>query len=200
MDELNVLTIDAPPELGRNWGWFLALGIALAALGVLAIVYSRTATVASMYFYGVVLAFAAVVECANAIMVGKWSGFFLHLAGGLLFGVTAFLLIRYPTLSAEGLTVLMGAFFIVGGTFEVIAPLAVGLPSAGWHVLNGVIAIILGVLVLAQWPVTGLWAIGMFVGIDLLFRGVTWTVFAFGLRALSAAASRAGAILGGHPV
>ena len=190
MDEISVLAVDVPRDLGRNWGWFLVLGIALAALGVLAIVYSSTATVASMYFFGGVLLAAAAVECINAIMVGKWSGFFLHLLGVLLFGVTGFLLLKYPSISAESLTVLMAAYFIVGGTFEVIAPLFVGLPDSGWHVLNGIVSILLGILVLAQWPVSGLWAIGMFVGIDLVFRGITWMIFAFGLRDFREDASR----------
>jgi uncharacterized membrane protein HdeD (DUF308 family) len=198
MDQVNILAVDVPHHLGRNWGWFLVLGIGLAALGILAIVHSATATVASMYFFGGVLVAAAVVECINAIMVGKWSGFFLHLLGVLLFGVTGFLLMRYPSTSAQGLTALMAVYFIVGGTFEVIAPLFVGLPDSGWHVLNGIIAILLGILVLVQWPVSGLWAIGMFVGIDLVFRGITWTIFAFGLRDLREDVSRVKVELGGY--
>ena len=198
MDQVNILAVDVPHHLGRNWGWFLVLGIGLAALGILAIVHSATATVASMYFFGGVLVAAAVVECINAIMVGKWSGFFLHLLGVLLFRVTGFLLMRYPSTSAQGLTALMAVYFIVGGTFEVIAPLFVGLPDSGWHVLNGIIAILLGILVLVQWPVSGLWAIGMFVGIDLVFRGITWTIFAFGLRDLREDVSRVKVELGGY--
>jgi uncharacterized membrane protein HdeD (DUF308 family) len=182
MNQVNVLAIDVPSDLGRSWGWFLTLGIGLCALGVLGIVYSITATVASMYFYGGVLVAAAAIECVNAIMVGKWSGFFLHLLGALLFGVTGFLLLKYPVTSAESITALMAAYFIVGGTFEVIAPLVMSLPDTGWHVLNGAISILLGILVLAQWPISGLWAIGTFGGIDLLFRGLTWTAFAFDLR------------------
>jgi uncharacterized membrane protein HdeD (DUF308 family) len=65
-------------------------------------------------------------------------------------------------------------------------------------VLNGIIAILLGILVLAQWPVSGLWAIGMFVGIDLVFRGITWTVFAFGLRDIGKDVSRVKVELGGY--
>lgn len=113
-------------------------------------------------------------------MVGRWSGFFLHLLGVLLFAVTGFLLLRYPVISAEGLTALMAIYFIVGGTFEVIAPLVMRLPDTGWHALNGGVSILLGILVLAQWPISGLW-----VGIDLLFHGITWTVFALGLRSLA---------------
>ena len=198
MDQVNVLAVDVPGDLGRSWGWFLVLGISLAALGVLGIVYSTSATVASMYFFGGVLVAAAVIECINAIMVGKWSGFFLHLLGALLFGVTGFLLLRYPSMSAESLTALMGVYFIVGGTFEVIAPLFVGLPDSGWHVLNGIVSILLGILVLVQWPVSGVWVIGMFVGIDLVFRGITWTIFAFGLRDIRKDVSQVKVELGGY--
>lgn len=185
MNQINVLAVEIPRELAQNWGWFLALGIGLGVVGVLAIVYSIRATVASMYFFGGVLVAAAAIECTNAVMVGRWSGFFLHLLGVLLFGVTGFLLLRYPVISAESLTMLMAIYFIVGGTFEVVAPLFMGLPDAGWHVLNGVISILLGILVLTQWPISGLWAIGLFVGIDLLFHGITWTAFALGLRSLA---------------
>jgi uncharacterized membrane protein HdeD (DUF308 family) len=77
-------------------------------------VYSLKATVAAMYFYGGVLMAAAA------------------------FAVTSYLLMRYPAISAESLTILMAAYFIIGGAFEVIAPLVTSSPDAGWHVLNGV--------------------------------------------------------------
>jgi len=184
MNEVHVLAVEIPRELAQNWGWFLALGIGLGVLGVLCIAYSARATITSMYFFGGVLVAAAAIECVNAVMVGKWSGFFLHLLGVLLFGVTGFLLLRYPLISAESITALMAAYFIIGGTFEVVAPLFMSLSDTGWHVLNGAISILLGILVLAQWPISGLWAIGLFIGIDLLFHGITWTTFAFGLRAI----------------
>jgi uncharacterized membrane protein HdeD (DUF308 family) len=78
----------------------------------------------------------------------------------------------------------MSAYFIVGGAFEVIAPLVTSLPDAGWYVLNGGVSVLLGIMVLAQWPISGLWAIGTFVGIDLLFHGITWIKFALGVRAI----------------
>jgi uncharacterized membrane protein HdeD (DUF308 family) len=184
MNQVQVLAIEIPRELAQNWGWFLALGIGLGLLGLLSIVYSIRATVASIYFFGGLLLGAAAIECVNMVMVGRWSGLFLHLVGALLFGVTGFLLLKHPLISAEGITMLMAAFFIVGGTFEVIAPLITGLPDTGWHVLNGGISILLGILVLAQWPISGLWAIGTFVGIALVFHGITWTKFALGLRAI----------------
>jgi uncharacterized membrane protein HdeD (DUF308 family) len=182
MDQVNVLAVDVPRDLERNWGWFLTLGVCLCALGILGIVYSITATIASMYFFGGLLVVASATECVNAVLVGKWSGFFLHLLGALLFGVTGTLLLTYPVTSAEGITVLMAAFFTVGGTFEVIAPLFMNLPGTGWHVVNGAISVLFGIFVFAQWPFSGVWVIGTFVGISLLFRGLSSTAFAVGLR------------------
>jgi len=185
MTQANIFPVDVPPNLGQNWGWFLTFGMCLGALGILGVAYSVTATVSSMYFYGGMLVAAAAIECANAVMVGRWSGFFLHLVGALLFGVTGLLLLKYPVRGAESIAALMGAFFIVGGLFEVIAPLFVSLPGRGWHVLNGATAATFGILVLAQWPFSGLRAIGTFISIDLLLRGLTWTVFAIGLGVTS---------------
>jgi uncharacterized membrane protein HdeD (DUF308 family) len=52
----------------------------------------------------------------------------------------------------------------------------------GWQALDGAITLLLGLLVLAQWPVSGLWVIGLFVGIDLIFYGCAWIALALGLR------------------
>jgi uncharacterized membrane protein HdeD (DUF308 family) len=139
-----------------------------------------------MYFYGGVLVMAAAIECVNAVMVGRWSSFFLHLLGVLLCGVTGFLLLKYPATSAKSITPLITIYFILGGMFEVIAPLVISMPDTGWHVLSGAISLLFGILVVAQWPISGLWAIGLFVGLGLLFRGIIWTTFALGLRAIGA--------------
>jgi uncharacterized membrane protein HdeD (DUF308 family) len=52
----------------------------------------------------------------------------------------------------------------------------------GWQAVDGIITIILGALVLAQWPASGLWVIGLFIGIDLIFYGLAWIALALGLR------------------
>ena len=189
----SVLTISAqtqqpltqvPAEIIHNWGWFLLFGIALAVLGVAAIIRSVAATVVSMLFFGWLLLIAAGIEVAQTVMVGQWAGMFQHLAAAVLFGVVGFLIISRPVVSAEVLTLLMGAFFLATGLFQIVAPVMTSLPDSGWHVLNGLITLLLGVLVLAQWPVTGLWVIGMFVGIELLFYGVAWITLALHLRAM----------------
>ena len=184
MNALQALDVRLSAELAHNWGWFLVFGIALVALGVAAVARAVAATVVSMLFFGWLLLFAAGIEIAQTVMVGKWAGMFQHLMGAVLFGVIGLLMVWRPLATAEILTLLMGAFFLVTGLFQIIAPAMISLPDWGWHVLNGVITLVLGLLVLAQWPVSGLWVIGLFVGIELIFYGIAWIALALDLRAV----------------
>ncbi len=74
MSEIQTLDVRIPAEIIHNWGWFLAFGISLALLGILAIVRAVAATVVSMLFFGWLLVIAAGIEIVQAIMVGKWAG------------------------------------------------------------------------------------------------------------------------------
>ena len=74
MSEISVLDVRVPAEIIHNWGWFLAFGIGLVLLGVLAIARSVAATVVSMLFFGWLLVIAAGIEIVQLIMVGKWAG------------------------------------------------------------------------------------------------------------------------------
>ncbi len=179
---IDVVAIQVTPEMIHHWGWFLAFGIVLMLLGVAAIVRSFTATVASMVFFGWVLVFGSIIEFVHAFMVGNWSGFFLHLLFAILCGVAGVAMLVKPVMSAEAVTLLMSVFFLIGGLYEFISAIWTHLHGWGWHALNGIVAAILGCLLLAQWPVSGLWVIGLFIGIDLIFYGWAWIVLAVDLH------------------
>jgi len=183
MNEIDILSVGIPPEMIQNWGWFLAFGIVLVLLGVAAVTRSVKSTVVSMSFFGWMLLLAAGIEIAQAVLVGKWSGFFLHLLFASLFGVTGVLFVWRPVISAEVATFVMAMFFLMSGLFQLVSSLMIHtLPGWGWQALNGVLTFVLGILVLAQWPASGLWAIGLFVGIDLIFFGWAWIMLALGLH------------------
>jgi len=171
-----------PVQIMHNWGWMLIFGMALLALGVAAIARSVTATVATMVFFGWLLVVGSAIEIAQAILVGYWAGFFYHLLAAILFGVAGFMLIARPLISAEAVTLFMAMFFLIGGLFQLIGSLTVHLPDWGWQAIDGIITFLLGVLLLAQWPVSGLWVIGLFVGINLVFYGWAWIALALTLR------------------
>jgi uncharacterized membrane protein HdeD (DUF308 family) len=153
-------------------------------LGLAALVRSMSATVVSMMFFGWVLIFGGVSELITAFMVGKWVGLFLHLLSAILFGITGFLLLSRPVISAESLTLLMSAFFLFGGVYQFIAAVWTHLPGWGWHVCGGVITSIMGVLIMVQWPFSGLWVIGLFIGVDLVIYGSDWIALALDLKKL----------------
>jgi uncharacterized membrane protein HdeD (DUF308 family) len=182
MGNIQNLDVQIPHEIIQYWGWFLAFGIALLLLGVIAVIRSVTATIVSMLFFGWLLLFACGIEIAQAVMVGHWVGFFHHLLAAILFGVTGLILVSRPVVSAEVLTIFMAMFFLIGGLFQLIGSAWVALPGWSWQALDGLIAFVLGLLVLAQWPASGLWVIGLFIGIDLIFYGVAWIALALGLR------------------
>jgi len=87
----------------------------------------------------------------------------------ILFGVTGLLIVTRPLLGAEVATMLMAVFFLISGLFQFVGSWWVALPGWGWQALDGIIAFVLGLFVLAQWPASGLWVIGLFIGIDLIF-------------------------------
>jgi len=174
--------VGATPEMIHNWGWFLAFGIILVVLGIAAVVRAFSATVASMVFFGWLLIFGGIIEFVHAFMVGKWAGFFVHLLVALLFGIAGALMVFRPVVSAEAITFVMAIFFMVGGLYQLFASLWSHVAGWGWGAANGVISTILGVLLLAQWPVSGLWVVGLFVGIDLIFYGSAWIAMALKLH------------------
>ena len=182
--DIQALEVQIPREIIQYWGWFLAFGIGVLVLGIAAIVRAVAATVVSMLFFGWLLVLASGIEIAQAVMVGHWAGFFLHLLAAVLFGVTGLLIVMRPLISAEVATVFMAMFFLIGGLFQLVGAVAVALPGWGWQAADGIITFVLGLLVLAQWPASGLWVIGLFIGIDLIFYGCAWIALALGLRTM----------------
>jgi uncharacterized membrane protein HdeD (DUF308 family) len=171
-------------DIRRNWGWFLALGIALILLGVFALIAAEITTLASVLLFGWLVLFGGVFEVVAAFWARQWSGFFLHLLVGVLYVVVGLLLIAHPVAAAAGLTLLLVALFLTGGAFRILAAAALRYPNWGWSVLDGVIALILGAMIWKEWPESSLLVIGTFVGIILVFRGWAWVMFALAVRRL----------------
>jgi uncharacterized membrane protein HdeD (DUF308 family) len=173
-------------EVGRKWMWFLILGIVLIALGAAALGHSWLATLASIVTLGWLLIFSGLSEAATAFWARKWGGLFQHLLFGLLAVIAGILLLKNPAMSAAGLTLILAAFFLVRGILRVIGAFTLRYPNWQWAVFDGALTTVLGGLIWAQWPTSGIWVIGVFVGIDFVSRGMAWVMFALGARKLSA--------------
>jgi uncharacterized membrane protein HdeD (DUF308 family) len=169
-------------EVREIWWWFLALGIIQIVVGVLAVSFAFSATLASVVTLGILLLIAAGAQLAAAIWTRDWGGFFLYVLVGILYAVAGFLTIQQPLLAAETLTLMLAAAFLVGGMFRIVAAAVERFPAWGWVLGNGIVSVVLGLLIWRQWPASGLWALGMFVGIDLIVNGVNWSVVAIAVR------------------
>ncbi|MFZ0591306.1 MAG: HdeD family acid-resistance protein [Bryobacteraceae bacterium] len=169
-------------EYRRNWGWLLALGVVSIILGLIALVDSVLATIVSMIWFGWVLLIAGIVEAVQAFRHRRSGHVFLHSLNAVLSFVMGLILLRHPLAGALVMTLLLAAYFTVTGIFRIVNALTLRLPSWGWALANGVITLILGILVWAQWPISGLWIIGLFIGIHLIFTGWAQVMLASAVR------------------
>jgi len=170
-------------ELKRSWGWFLALGIALIVLGLFALSWSVLTTILSVEVFGWLLLFSGILSVVHAFLRRRWGGFFLELFAGILYLVVGLMLVGNPAAGAVALTLLIALSLLIGGIFRIVTALMVRFHHRFWLLLNGVISLLLGLMIWQQWPVSGLWVIGLFIAIDLIFYG--WSLVMLGLTVKS---------------
>ncbi len=180
-DRLDLADLD---ELQRHSGWFLGLGIVLMILGFIAVGSAIFTTVASLYLFGWLLIIGGVAEIANGVWRKTWSGFFIDLLVGVLYSVVGFMVIANPAATAIALTLLVAMFLIVVGIFRIVAGLSARYPNWGWLALHGAISLVLGILIWQGWPETGLWVIGLFIGIELIVNGAALMMLGIAARRL----------------
>jgi uncharacterized membrane protein HdeD (DUF308 family) len=175
-----------------NWCWFLTLGSVLILAGILAISFPILATLTTVMVFGIVLMCSGVVEIVSALWARQWGGLFLHVLGGLLYLFVGLFLLERPGLGAAGYTLLMAMFFIAGGLFRIVSALNHRFSGWGWTVVSGVVTLLLGMMIWRELPESALWVIGTFVGIDLVFNGLSWIMLGLGLRNLPAGTGQPG--------
>jgi uncharacterized membrane protein HdeD (DUF308 family) len=173
-------------EVRKHATWFLAVGIALVVLGMVAIGSAVAMTIVSVLFLGWLLIIAGIFEVIHGFSHRPWSGFFINLLGGVLYAVAGLVMVANPALAAVTLTLVIAVMLIVAGLFRLLIAFSTQLHHHGWLILNGVISILLGVMIWRSWPVSGLWVIGMFIGIDMIVDGWTEIMLALSVRRLTA--------------
>jgi uncharacterized membrane protein HdeD (DUF308 family) len=168
--------------LSRNWGWLLALGILMIILGVVAMAAPVVATIAIQVMLGWLLVISGIAEGIHAFMVKEWRGFLLELLSAVLYLGVGLMLLVDPLKGAVALTLILAVFLLVEGIFKIITALRVREHRGwGWLLASGIVSVVLGAMIWAQWPASGLWVIGLLVGIQLLFTG--WSLVMLALVA-----------------
>lgn len=156
----------------ENRGWFFALGVGFILLGIAAIVLPFAASVVTTLVLGWLMIVGGVFQGFHAIQNRRWAGFAWALLSAVAYVIAGVLLIRYPITGTLTLTLVLAVFFAANGILKIIRSVQHRtMPRWGWLLFDGILSVVLGVLIASRWPSTAAWALGLMVGIDLLFSG-----------------------------
>lgn len=170
-------------EVQKKWGWIVAFGVLLSLAGFVALGSVLLATLSTVLVVGIAMIVAGVGEIINGFAMRCWKNFFLWVVIGILYVIAGISVLENPLLAAGILTLILGAGLLASGVVRFF--LAFQLPensSKFFVAASGLLTIVVGAIILAQWPTSSLWVIGMFLGIDLLFAGASWIGVGFALR------------------
>ena len=175
--------VDLLQPIRERSGLLLGVGIVQMIVGAVAIAAPLVATLASAVVLGWLLLLSGVLQIVHAFQVGRWQGFVLHVLGGVFFAAGGLLVVFRPMTGALSLTLVLAAFFVVEGVSRTMLALRMR-GARGWGVFlaGGVLGLLLGVMLWAEWPDSALWAVGLLVGINLVFGGSSLVAVALAAR------------------
>jgi uncharacterized membrane protein HdeD (DUF308 family) len=170
-------------EIDRGLGWLIALGILMILLGIAAIAQPLIATIAVARVLSWTLLFAGIVRTVHALQSRRKRGFWLKLLVGILYVIAGILLLGNVLGATLTLTLAFGGVILAQGILEVITAFKIRPePDWGWMLFSGIIAIILGILILYRWPFNAIWLLGLFAGISFICSGVWMIAFPLAIR------------------
>jgi uncharacterized membrane protein HdeD (DUF308 family) len=177
--------------LARTWRALMVVGVLAIVVGCIAIVVPAVASVGTAIFIGWVLLVAGGFLVAAAFSAPSIGTVILRLIWALLTVIVGIWLIVEPHNGTLTLTLVLGLYFVFMGLTRIaVAFAARGQQNAGLVGLSGVAGLIVGILILAKFPSSADWAIGLLVGIDLIFAGWTLTSVALVGKDLSRSTAR----------
>lgn len=149
------------------------LGIALIVLGVLAIISPFVAGEAVVVVIGLILLIAGLGLGFQGFQATGGFERLVPLILGAIATLAAILVLAHPFFGLSFLTLLLVIFFVADGTWKIIAAFRyISLPGWLWLLGSGALSLLLGMLIWRQWPVSGFWAVGVLMGVNLLSTGV----------------------------
>ena len=161
--------------LARSWKALMTVGVLAIFVGCVAILVPAVAAVGTAIFIGWILVLAGGFLFAAAFSAHSVGTVVMRLIWALLTVIVGVWLIVEPHNGTLTLTLVLGIYFLFMGLTRVtVAFVGRGQPNAGLVGLSGVCGLLIGILVLAKFPSSADWAIGLLVGIDLIFAG--WTL------------------------
>ena len=169
----------------RFTGWYVLGAVLFILLGLFAIIEPATAIIGIARLLGWLLVLGGVAHLIATLRGGGTKRVFLQILSAIAFVLGGLYILTHPLLAIGTLTTLLAVVIFAAGVFDIISYIRLQRERpSGWMLLNGIIAVLLGVLIWVQWPSSAAWAIGTLVGVNLLMTGVTRLMFGMAGRRL----------------
>jgi uncharacterized membrane protein HdeD (DUF308 family) len=157
-----------------NW-----LGIVLVALGVAAVLTPAVAGSAVVIVIGFILLIAGIMTVARGVKAEAGVEKAMGLILGIITALAGITVIGHPLFGLAFLTLLLVGYFVVEGVWKIVVSFRYKLATGwNWLLASGVLSLLLGLLIWSQWPVSGMWAVGVLVGVNLFGTGLALVTLA----------------------
>ena len=167
--------------LQKHWKLFFAEGVFFVILGTLAIIVPHVFTLGIILFLGWLLLLGGIFQFIRAVSIINMPGFSLWFALGLLQTVIGYFLVTEPAQGSLTITLLLTVFFAIEGLAKIYFALMMRpLSQWGWVFFSGFTALFLAIVVWMGWPQTGLWVLGLLLGVNMIFLG--WSLIKISLH------------------
>ena len=164
----------------------MILGVAMVILGVVAMMAPMITGIAVALMVGILLIAGGIARTIFAFKCKSWGKGVLVFVLGLLTLLVGLYMVARPGVALATLTLVLAVYFVVDGIFEIIEAFHLK-PIKGWvwMLFGGIVSILLGFMIWREWPFSGAWAVGILVGIKLIFAG--WAMVGIGAAGRSVA-------------
>ncbi len=184
-------------DLGRNWGWLLALGILSVILGVIGLGMTFLLTLASVLYFGVLMVIGGGVQLFQAFKCSGWKSVLSHVLIALLYLAAGIMIVTRPLLASVVLTWALACILIAVGVLRIVMAVQHrAMQGWVWALVGGVVTLLLGLMILARWPLDALWVIGLFLAIELIVNGWVQILVALAARVAGRGMPAAGGAMG----
>lgn len=165
-----------------SWWGAMLVGAVFILCGLFALGNVVAATVISAFLIGILLAVAGGSEIFQAFSAQHWRGFFVRLLIGALYAVCGFILLSDPARGSVVLTLIFAWALIGSGIVRIFQSFQYWQWYGVLLLLSGIVGTLAGLMILMKWPLSGLWVLGLVVGIDLVLHGAWWIALGSRLR------------------
>lgn len=170
----------------QNWGWLLTVGILFVLLGTIGLGMTVALTLTSILFLGAFLLVGGVFSLFYTIKDRKGktgTELTLNILLAILYVIAGIWVINNPAMASALTTAMIAGLLSALGVIRIIAAFEKK-PEAGWGwlLVAGLVSLLLALLIFLHWPVSGLWVIGLFIAIEMIFHGWSYIIIALAAR------------------